>query len=88
MRIDLLDGNEQEIIDNDGLTVFDPTQDGIDFYESLEGMLIEVPNAVATGPTSSFGEISILPNGGAGAGLRTPRGGIIIQPADFNPERI
>jgi uncharacterized repeat protein (TIGR01451 family) len=77
-----------EIIDNDGLTVFDPTQDGIDFYESLEGMLIEVPNAVATGPTSSFGEISILPNGGAGAGLRTPRGGIIIQPADFNPERI
>ena len=77
-----------EIIDNDGLTVFEPTQDGIDFYESLEGMRLEVPNAVATGPTSSFGEIAVLADSGLGTGLRTTRGGIIIQSRDFNPERI
>jgi predicted extracellular nuclease len=68
--------------------VFDPASDGIDFYESLEGMLVQVDNPVAVGPTNSFGEIAVLADNGAGAGLRTPRGGIIIQPGDFNPERI
>ena len=77
-----------EIIDNDGLVVFDPNQDGIDFYESLEGMRVEVRNAVATGPTNNFGEISVIPDGGANASVRTTRGGIIVRPGDFNPERI
>ncbi len=67
---------------------FDPATDGIDFYESLEGMLVQVNNAVAVGPTSGFSEIPVLADGGANAGLRTPRGGIIIRPDDFNPERI
>ena len=31
------------VIDNDRFAVFDPAEDGIDFYESLEGMLVEVP---------------------------------------------
>ena len=35
--------------------VFDPANDGIDFYESLDGMLVELHDAVATGPTSDFG---------------------------------
>ena len=38
--------------------MFDPQQDGIDFHESLEGMLVQFNNAVATGPTNSFGELS------------------------------
>jgi uncharacterized protein len=70
---------------------FDPAQDGIDFYESLEGMLVEVDDAVATGPTRDFGsnrEISVLPDGGDGSSLRTPRGGIILRPHDGNPERV
>ena len=87
-----------EIIDNDtvgsveypGPTLFDPAEDGIDFYESLEGMRVQVNNAVAVSGTSSFGEIAVLADGGAlaGTGLRTERGGIIIRPGDFNPERI
>jgi len=76
--------------------VFDPAADGIDFYESLEGMLVQVNNAVAVGPTRAFGgstpnkEIPVVGDDGAdiGPGLRTPRGGIVIQPGDFNPERI
>lgn len=67
---------------------FDPTQDGIDFYESLEGMLVQVNNAVAVGPTSDFGEIPVLADNGTNASTRTARGGIVIQPGDFNPERI
>ncbi|WP_155969106.1 DUF4347 domain-containing protein, partial [Kamptonema formosum] len=85
-----------QIIDNDAAggnvenagTAFDPSEDGIDFYESLEGMLVGVNNAVAVGPTSAAGTIPVLADGGAGASVRTPRGGIVIQANDFNPERI
>ncbi|MHA2890604.1 hypothetical protein [Bacillus cereus] len=31
-----------QIVDNDSLSLFDPAQDAIDFYESLEGMLVTV----------------------------------------------
>jgi hypothetical protein len=67
---------------------FDASTDGIDFYESLEGMRVQINNPVASGPTNDFGELSVLADGGADAGLRTPRGGIVIRPEDFNPERI
>lgn len=77
-----------EVIDNDSFASFDPAEDGIDFYESLEGMQVQVNNAVAVGPTSDFGEIPVLADHGANAGPRTARGGIVIQPGDFNPERL
>ena len=83
-----------EVIDDDSpgdveaTLTFDPAQDGIDFYESLEGMLTRVHDPVAVGPTSRFGEVPTLAAGGAGASVRTARGGIVIRPTDFNPERI
>ncbi|WP_427162345.1 endonuclease/exonuclease/phosphatase family protein [Aliinostoc sp. HNIBRCY26] len=67
---------------------FDPTVEGIDFYESLEGMLVEIPNPVAVSPTNNFGEIWVLANNGAGATGVNSRGGITISEGDFNPERI
>lgn len=71
--------------------IFDPANDGIDFYESLEGMLVQVNDAVAVGPTSDFGsnrEIPVVVDNGLNAGVRTARGGIVIRPTDFNPERL
>ena len=68
--------------------VFDPATDGIDFYESLEGMLVQVNDAVAVGPTNDFGEIAVLADDGEGTGLRSARDGIVVRPGDFNPERI
>ncbi|MCI0575287.1 MAG: lamin tail domain-containing protein [Chloroflexi bacterium] len=67
---------------------FDPTTDGIDFYESLEAMRVQVNDAIAVGPTNPFGEIPVVGDGGANAGLLSPRGGIVIQAGDFNPERV
>ena len=67
---------------------FDPAGDGIDFWESLEGMLLQLNNAVASGPTNRFGEVPVLADDGAGAGVRTPRGGIVVRASDFNPERL
>ena len=67
---------------------FDPATDGIDFWESLEAMLLRVPDPVVVGPTNSFGEVWVLANDGAGAGVRTARQGIVVGPADFNPSAI
>lgn len=67
---------------------FDPATDGIDFYESLEGMRLQVNDGIVVGPTNNFGEFAIVGDNGVNAGLDTPRGGVIIQPTDFNPERI
>jgi predicted extracellular nuclease len=83
-----------EVIDDDaGGSVetsgtFDPASDGIDFYESLEAMRVQLNDAVAVGPTSDFGEISVVGDGGANAGVRTARGGVVVRPNDFNPERL
>jgi uncharacterized protein len=68
--------------------VFDPATDGIDFYESLEGMRVQVNQPVAVGPTNGFGEIAVAGDGGAAASVFTPRGGLVIGPDDFNPERV
>jgi uncharacterized protein len=73
-------------VENSG--VFDLATDGIDFYESLESMHLELQDVVATGPRSGFGEIPVLPANGAGAGVRTNRGGILLRSNDTNPERI
>jgi uncharacterized protein len=88
-----------QVIDNDAFgsksenaaTLFDPAQDGIDFYESLEGMRVQINNSVATSPTGNFGsseEIWVLADNGANATSRTVRGGSLITSSDFNPERI
>jgi predicted extracellular nuclease len=64
---------------------FEPATDGIDFWESLEGMWLGMNQPNVTGPTSSFGELSVAPDG---FGVRTARGGILLQKDDSNPERV
>lgn len=78
--------NDASNVENNG--IFDPAQDGIDFYESLEGMLVQINNPVAISPTNSFGEVWVLADNGANATGQTARGGVVISANDFNPERI
>jgi uncharacterized protein len=95
-----------DVIENDSASgnvetsnTFDPAEDGIDYYETLESMFVQVNNPVVVGPRNDFGEILVLADNGAGASVRTVRGGILVRdvdPAtlgeyengDFNPERI
>lgn len=81
-------------------TPFNPEVDGIDFYESLEGMRVVVSQPVAVSATRTFSrfssELFVLADGGADAAprdARTARGGILLQPhpenrGDQNPERV
>ncbi|HEY9660191.1 MAG TPA: Calx-beta domain-containing protein, partial [Allocoleopsis sp.] len=81
--------NDAASVENSG--VFDPEQDGIDFYESVEGMQVQINNSVTTSPTANFGsseEIWVLADNGANATSRTVRGVSLITASDFNPERI
>ncbi|HEY2790968.1 MAG TPA: lamin tail domain-containing protein [Micromonosporaceae bacterium] len=65
---------------------FDPTTNALDFYESMEGMLVQVNNAEAVGPTNQFGEIPIIPGGSVAP--RTPSGGVLYSYANPNTERL
>ncbi|NEO77733.1 endonuclease/exonuclease/phosphatase family protein [Moorena sp. SIO4G3] len=83
---------------------FNPTVDGIDFYESLEGMLVTVEDAVSVAPTDAFGgfstfEFFVVPNQGASATGLNSNGGVTLNDPDlsdgttfadieFNPERV
>ena len=93
--------NLQDAID-DAANNFNPDVDGIDFYESLEAMLVTVQDAQAVSATRRFGTFSAefftVPNGGDRAiigpnSVMTQRGGILLQPhpdgtGDLNPERV
>lgn len=73
-----------EVIDNDSFGSFDPEEDAIDFWESLEGMLVEVGNLQAVAPQEHGDIITVL----EGLETTTIHGGLLIGPNDFNPERI
>jgi endonuclease/exonuclease/phosphatase family metal-dependent hydrolase len=78
-------------VEADGVP-FEPARQGLDFYESLEGMRVEVDRARAVGPTVRVAgrgaEVAVVANDGAGAGPFTSRGGLLRRAGDDNPERI
>ena len=74
---------------------FDPATNGIDFYESLEAMRVQLNDAAVVGPTARFGtasssnaEIYTVGDMAAAAGPRSARGGLLLQANDANPERV
>jgi len=78
--------------------------DGIDFYESLEGMLVTIENPVAVDSTNGFGELWTVASDGSGnlVGSNISDEGLLVVEggagglgvfnagagSDFNPERI
>jgi predicted extracellular nuclease len=82
-----------EVIDDDSAGsvetggVFDPSFDGIDFYETFEGMLVQVDGPVAVSARNRFGETAVVSEAWT-AGLLSPRGAIVVRAQDFNPERV
>lgn len=67
---------------------YDPGRHALDFYESFEGMRVQVSSPQAVSGTRSFGEIVMLPDQRAGAALPNVRGGVTIGPGEFNSRRV
>ncbi|MHA2855711.1 5'-nucleotidase C-terminal domain-containing protein [Paenibacillus lautus] len=79
------------IIDNDGMTTFDPEEDAIDFYESLEGMLVRLPQPTIISPYwTSSGTYNIATRvENDAADVITPAGGLVLKEnGNFNPQRL
>lgn len=77
-----------DTIEDDGFTSFDPANDGLDFYEALEGMRVTIDAPRVVDATNGFGETLVVASNGAGATGLNDRGGMTISAGDFNPERI
>lgn len=77
-----------EHIDSDGLTTFNPEVDGIDFWESLEGMRVTVDAPAVVSNSNQFGETDIVGSAGLGSTGFNERGGITVSAGDFNPEKL
>jgi len=71
-----------------GLTVFDPARFAADAFETVEGMRVRVEEPVVVGPTSHYGEIVVVADGGRGSSQRTTRGGVRLDARNPNPQRI
>ncbi|KAF6628639.1 S-layer homology domain-containing protein [Paenibacillus sp. EKM208P] len=75
------------VVDNDGMTVFDPQEDGLDFFESLEGMRVELKDATVIGPYGY--EIPVRIDNGPNTGeVVTEAGGLMLTERSLNPQRI
>ncbi|MCW6652397.1 DUF6359 domain-containing protein [Aerococcaceae bacterium NML210727] len=73
------------VIDNDGMSVFDPEEDALDFWEALEGMVVAIDNAKILGP-QQHREVYVLP--GDYNGKLNQVNGLLLGHNDYNPEKI
>ncbi|HXF83271.1 MAG TPA: endonuclease/exonuclease/phosphatase family protein [bacterium] len=81
----VIDNDSTGSVETSGL--FDPDEDGIDFYETFEGMRVRVERPRAVSSRNAFGEIAVVSEDW-NFGPASPRGQIVIRPGDFNPERV
>lgn len=71
-------------IDSDNLSVFNPTVDAIDFWESIEGMRVQVGNVKAVAPQEHGDLITVLED----APTNSLHGGVLYEEGNANPNRI
>jgi uncharacterized protein len=77
-----------KVIDDDKFANFDIQSDGLDFYESLEGMRVEIKEALVVGPENSYKEIIVIPTEMESSNVISETGALIETEYDQNPERI
>ncbi|MGG3561858.1 DUF6359 domain-containing protein [Neobacillus rhizosphaerae] len=75
-----------QVIDNDQFATFDPSEDGIDYYESIEGMRVSLEKPTVVGPQKN-GEVPVIV-GQADGKTYTNAGGTILTKDTSNPERL
>lgn len=71
-------------IDSDNLAVFNPTVDAIDFWESIEGMRVQVGNVKAVAPQEHGDLITVLES----APTNSLHGGVLYEKDNQNPNRV
>jgi uncharacterized protein len=72
------------LIEDDSFGSFDAETDGLDFWESLEGMYVQLKDAKVIAP-QRYGDVWVVPGTVA---TNTSAGGLRISATDYNPEKI
>ena len=73
---------------SEGLEKYDPLRHTVDYWESLEGMLVEVREPVITGPYSFYGDLVVIGDGGPAGIRRSSAGGVLLRESDLNLDRV
>lgn len=71
-------------IDSDNLAVFNPDVDAIDFWESLEGMRVQVGNVKAVAPQDNGDLVTVLES----KKTNSLHGGLLLEENNQNADRI
>jgi uncharacterized protein len=74
----------EKIIDNDQFKVFDPEEDAIDFWESIEGMYVQIDDAKVVA-LQKDALVWVVPGNYE---TNVKPGGLRITADDYNPDRI
>ncbi|MHB1047675.1 MAG: esterase-like activity of phytase family protein [Thermoanaerobaculia bacterium] len=80
-------GPVPSVVDDDALSRFEPASDALDFWESLEGMRIEVPAGAVVGPSSRRGDFVLRPDGSPEI-ARTAVGGVLLPETGPSLDRV
>ncbi len=67
-----------------------PGTNAMDFWESLEGMRVSIPNAISVAPRTAFGEIAIVSADQVNTPgfVNSPRGAAVLNGQHFNGHKI
>jgi uncharacterized protein len=75
-------------VSSEAMQSYAPHLHAIDFWESLEGMHVEVREAVVTGPTSFYADLVVIGDGGPEASRATVAGGVLLGEGELNLDRV
>jgi len=70
------------------LSLYDPSRFAADAFESLEGMRVEINDALVVGPTSRHGEVVVVTDRGRGSAPWTASGGLRRTSCNVHPHRV
>ncbi len=75
-------------IEDDAFERFEPENDGIDFYESLESMVVGVRHGTVVDAINAYDEIIVLPTIFLSSNLISSSGALLTSVYDNNPEKV
>ena len=77
----------REIVEDDAKSSFDHETDGLDYFEGLESMLVQINNGIVVAPKNEYDEIVIVPEKFHEFNLISNAGAMLVTQQDRNPDK-
>jgi len=76
-----------EIVEDDAMSSFDIENDGLDYFEGLESMLVQINYGTVVAPRNEYDEIVIIPEKFREFNLISSTGAMLVTQQDRNPDK-